>query len=218
MNAAFSELLIGDYPLAWQSAGFTVENDTVRIGGVTLRLVGESDGRGVLSWGFDTGFPTSVKSVEGLSTHVSTPTTESRTNPAEHPNGAQHVDHLVVMTPDLGRSISAFEDFGLELRRIRDTGTKEQPTQQAFFWIGDTILELVGPKEPRGNGPAAFFGIAVVAEDLVETVRFLGEHCGAIKDAVQPGRQVATLRHQAFGMSVPLIFMSPHQNPTDLDA
>lgn len=218
MNAALSQLAIGDSPDAWERAGFVVDANTVRIGGVNLALVGDGGDRGVLSWGFADEAVVGTPAVDGLATHHS-PKTEAATAAAPtHPNGAQQLDHLVVATPNLGRSIEAFENFGLELRRVRDTGTKERPTQQAFFWIGEPILELVGPKEPRGDAAASFYGIAVAVADLAQTAAYLGESCGTIKNAVQPGRQVATLRHQELGMSVPLIFMSPHLNASDRDA
>ena len=62
------------------------------------------------------------------------------------------------------------------------------------------ILELV--KEPeevvaRAGGPdrpARFWGLALLADDLEETVRQLGEHAGEIRDAVQPGRRIATVQ------------------------
>jgi hypothetical protein len=44
--------------------------------------------------------------------------------------------------------------------------------------------------------------------DLDATAAALGERLGAVKDAVQPGRRIATLRRQA-GAGVPLAFMSP---------
>ena len=34
-----------------------------------------------------------------------------------------------------------------------------------------------------------------------------GEHLGRIKDAVQPGRRIATLRHRDLGLSVAIAFM-----------
>jgi hypothetical protein len=55
--------------------------------------------------------------------------------------------------------------------------------------------------------PARFWGLALLADDLEETVRQLGEHAGEIRDAVQPGRRIATVRRSA-GLAVPLALMS----------
>ena len=38
---------------------------------------------------------------------------------------------------------------------------------------------------------------------------FYGEHLGKVKDAVQPGRRITTLRHKELDMSVATAFMSP---------
>lgn len=204
MGAALNELLIGDEPEAWARAGFRVDGDSTWVGTVRLRLVGESKGRGVRSWGFA---QTQLDTIDGLPVHSA----EVSPAPGEpHPNGVVAFDHLVVVSPNLDRSIGAFRDFGLDLRRTRDTGTAERPTRQAFFWIGEPILEVVGPRQPRGDGPSRFFGVACTVADLDATVAHLGEACGRAKDAVQPGRRIATLRHEPLGLSVPVAFMSPH--------
>ena len=38
-------LEIGDEPEAWRAAGFTVDGDTARVGGIELRLVGRAGGK-----------------------------------------------------------------------------------------------------------------------------------------------------------------------------
>ncbi|HKG37079.1 MAG TPA: hypothetical protein VKA89_11640, partial [Solirubrobacterales bacterium] len=54
--------------------------------------------------------------VDGLPTGRGDPASE----PGRHPNGAVRVDHLVVLTPDLGRTTSALGAAGLSLRRVRE--------------------------------------------------------------------------------------------------
>ena len=44
-------------------------------------------------------------------------------------------------------------------------------------------------------------------DDLDTTSALLGEHLGQIKAAVQDGQRIATLRHEALGMSVAVAFM-----------
>jgi hypothetical protein len=70
-------------------------------------------------------------------------------------------------------------------------------------------VELIGPAEPSGDGPAAFFGLAFTVADLDATKAMLDDALGEPKDAVQPGRRIATLRHKQVGMSVATAFMSP---------
>lgn len=117
------------------------------------------------------------------------------------------LDHLVLTTPDFGRTVAAFEAGGFDLRRVRATSTYGAPMQQGFFKHGSVVLELIGPDAPAGDGPARFWGLAFVSEDLDATAGFLGERCHPPKDAVQPGRRIATLGRAA-GSTVPIAFMS----------
>ncbi len=68
---------------------------------------------------------------------------------------------------------------------------------QTFFRLGQPILELIGPKEPMGDTPARFFGLAFTSEDLDATGEDIGDALHASKDAVQPGRRIATLDKSA---------------------
>jgi len=120
-----------------------------------------------------------------------------------HPNGVVAIDHVVVTSPDPARTIAALQAVGLEPRRTRDHGVM----RQTFFRLGPVILELVGPPAPDGDGPARFWGIAFTVADLDATARYLGDRLGTVKDAVQPGRRIASLRKEA-GLAVPMAFMS----------
>ena len=62
---------------------------------------------------------------------------------------------------------------------------------------------------PSGAGPAGFFGLAFTSADLDATKALLGDGIGEPKDAVQPGRRIATLRHKTFGISIGTAIMSP---------
>ncbi len=118
------------------------------------------------------------------------------------------------MTPDLDRSVEALQAAGLDLRRIREQPTPAGAPRQAFFRLGEVILEVV--QEPEGalaarpdatDGPARFWGLALLSEDLDLTVEQLGEHVSEIRTAVQPGRRIATLRRSA-GLAMPVALMS----------
>ena len=95
---------------------------------------------------------------------------------------------------------------GLEVKRIRETTSYGAPMRQWFFRLGEVVLELVAPDEPDGT-VTRFFGLAFVA-DLDVAAAHLGERMGQAKDAVQPGRRIASLRHKDLGISVPIAFMS----------
>ena len=118
--------------------------------------------------------------------------------------GLAVIDHLVAFTDSLARSVAAMEAAGLDLRRRRDP--PEAPMPQAFFNLSTTILE-VGETE-RADG-CAFWGLTIAVPDLDALVQRLGpERVGTPRDAVQPGRRIATLRREA-GLSFPLALMTP---------
>jgi len=206
------ELTIGDDPHAWAEAGFAVVDDAVALGSVRLRLAGPGNGRGVRTWtltGVDAG------AIDGLPTGDGPTATAPAPDGPIHPNGATGIDHVVVMSPDLARTIGALAHVGLEPRRTRDTGTPERPMRQVFFRLGDPvpILELVGPRTPAGTGPARIWGLTVAVADLDAAAARLGDRLGRVKDAVQPGRRIATVRTEDLGISLALALMSPHRRP-----
>ena len=84
-----------------------------------------------------------------------------------------------------------------------------QPIRQIFFRLGEVIVEVVGSPETAGEGPSTLWGITYVVADIDATATFFGDRTAPVKDAVQPGRRITTLRHREFGMSVPSALISP---------
>ena len=207
MGVELDGLVVGDEPESWADAGFTVDDDGVaRVGQVRIRLAGRDDGKRIRSWVLR-GVPGELDSVDGLPTAV---TDRPPCEPAVHPNGALAIDHLVAVTPDVGRTVAALGSLGVDVRRQRavDAAQYGFDALQTFFTLGDPILELLGGIEPSGDGPASFFGLAYTVSDLDALPARYGEGIGTVKDAVQPGRRIATLRHKTFDMSVATAFMS----------
>ena len=202
---ALAGLDIADPPEVWRRLGFTVAADgTCVLGTLTLRLLGPKSGDGIVGWALRPGAPPVPSLVDGI------PTREAGNDPASsatHPSGALGVDHVVVHTPDLQRTLTALESTGMEVRRVRDAGTD---LHQAFLWAGDVLLEVAGPPDPAGDDPAHLWGLVVVAPDLGAVAALPGEPLGSVRDAVQPGRRIATVRRE-LGSSVPLAFMTPHR-------
>jgi hypothetical protein len=167
---------------AWSEAGFTVDDDdSIRVGHVRMQLeVGE---RGIAAW------------------HLADEPPD--VTPAVHPNGVTQLDHLVVFTDDPERTTAGYAGLGLDPRRVRDVGNG---TTQTFFRAGEVIIELVGPiSDVEGE---RFWGLALTVADLDACAMLFGDRLGPIKDAVQSGRRIATLRHKAVGLTVPIAFMS----------
>jgi hypothetical protein len=205
MTTRLAALAVADEPAAWTDAGFAVDDGgRCWLGDVAVALTpGTGTGTGVQAW--------SVEGVDGPLDGLPAldlPPEEPVDAAVLHPNGTTAVDHVVVMTPDLDRTVAALEQAGLESRRVRDADAGGRPIRQVFFRLGDPVLEVVGPPEPSGDGPARFFGLALTVADLDATATALGEHLGEVKDAVQAGRRIATLRRSA-GCTTALAFMSP---------
>ncbi|MGA9875076.1 MAG: hypothetical protein WBQ21_04635 [Solirubrobacteraceae bacterium] len=211
--ATIAEIALADDPARWEALGFDVLDGVVQLGGVRVRPAGDDAGRsarrGILEWSLS-GIASSE--LDGL------PTTQSSLPappaPPEHPNGVFAIDHVVAMSPALDRSVQALQAAGLDLRRIREQPTPAGAPRQAFFRLGKVILEVVQEPEqvleqrPDGtDGPARFWGLALLATDLDQTVARMAEHVSEIRPAVQPGRRIATLRRSA-GLAVPIALMS----------
>jgi hypothetical protein len=197
-----ASLLIGDPPDLGSALGFSVDGESCHVSGIRHRLGGEL--KGIRGWGLR-GAAGELVDVDGLPT---TRVDDDAEPTPTHANGVVAVDHVVVLSPNLQQTIAALETVGLELRRTRDTSNYGGPMRQAFFRMGPVILELVGPPEPMGDTPPRFFGLAFTVANLDETATFFGDRLHAPKDAVQPGRRIATLDKSA-GSTVAMAFMSP---------
>jgi hypothetical protein len=207
-TVTIDELVLADEPERWSALGFTVLDGCCQLGRVRLRLAGCAAGRGLVRWALRA---IATDELDGL------PTTRSDSPlpaPAPaHPNGALAIDHIVVMTPALERTVAALQVAGLDLRRIREQPTPAGAPRQGFFRLGEEILEVV--QEPdgaieRGGGverPAHMWGLALRVDDLDRAALALGANAGSIRPAVQPGRRILTLRRSA-GLAVPVALVS----------
>jgi hypothetical protein len=211
------ELVVADEPGPWRAAGFHVEGQLCEVGSVRIRLEGKGPMRGIVRWSLrDAGSPQldsrdspgALDSLDGLDTRRSDapPPTGGR-----HPNGVVAIDHVVVMSPDLDRTVTALRAAGFDLRRIREGATPGGSVRQAFFRMAEVILEVVqAPENVKldPDGPARLWGISFLVEDMDITAAALGDLLGSPRAAVQPGRQIATLRRGA-GLGPAIAFMTP---------
>ena len=201
--ASIAELVVGGAPAPWRELGFTVEGDRLRVGSVTVRLDAAAR-RGLVGW--------RVRGLRGGDLDGLPTTRDGGAPPAPapasiHPNRAMAIDHVVVMTPELERTAAALAAAGLQPRRRREAGSRERPVVQAFYRLGEVVLEVVGSSEAP-SGPARFWGMVFTIADLDACAAALGERLGAVRDAVQPGRRIATVRPEA-GLGLPVALMSP---------
>lgn len=198
MTISVDEFAVADPAEAWTRAGFTVDADGVcRVGGVRVRL-GRDTGTGIVGWSLR-GVPGAVSDLDGV------PTTRSDAavaDPAEHENGVTAIDHVVLMSPNLARTVQSLAAVGAQPRRERDAELGGRPIRQIFFRFGEVIVEVVGSPDAQGDGPSTLWGLTYVVADIDATATFFGERTSPVKDAVQRGRRITTLRHHDFGMSV----------------
>jgi hypothetical protein len=206
--ATIDELTLADEPERWQALGFTVSSGCCRLGEVQLRLLGPGAGSGIVGWSLRDLASTEL---DGLAS------TRSQRPPPEragvHPNGVLAIDHIVVVSPALDRTVASLRAAGLDLRRIREEPTPAGAPRQAFFRLGEVILEVVQEPahvaEPAGgiDRPAFFWGLALLCEDLEATVAAMSPHAGSTRPAVQLGRRIATVSRSA-GLVLPLALLS----------
>lgn len=221
-GATVVELVVADDPQSWEAAGFTVSDDgCVQIGSVVLRCIGRTDHPrgGVVKWVVSG--VSAATDLDGLPTSVVEPevsastTTRVPVQPSTHRNTSTLIDHVVVATPDIDRTIAAFVAVGMEPRRERMGGSASMPMRQVFLRMGEVIIEVVGPPvapdDPKALArPASFWGLAFTCADIDACALLLGDAgMGTVRDAVQPGRKIGSLRHEHFGISVPTVFMTP---------
>ena len=193
------ELEIADPVDAWTRAGFGVDSDAVcRIGSVGIRLAGS--GTGIVGWSLG-GLPPegSLDDLDGIPTKRSTAAAAA---PGTHANGVTSIDHVVLLSPDLSRTVDALAAIGVDPRRERDGELGGQRIRQIFFRFGEVIVEVVGSPGTAGEGPSTLWGITYVVDDVDATAAFFGDRTTPVKDAVQPGRRITTLHHQKLGISV----------------
>lgn len=109
-------------------------------------------------------------------------------------------DHVVLLVPDLAGTLEALDGVGL-VPRLR-VEVRGRPT--AFYRVG-TLLEVV---EAPVRAPLVG-GVALVTDEPLPAVvlrwRALGFDVTDPREALQPGRRIATVRNLRVGLAV----MSP---------
>jgi hypothetical protein len=187
-------IVLGDAPEPWEALGFAPDRDgLLALGDERIALTGRGGGiLEVTAPDITTPEPDGLPLKPSARCQASQHSQLGELRVGAHPNGASVVDHLVVVTDSLARTVGALEAAGLDLRRSAGT--------MAFLRLGSYILEVV----ETGEGPARFWGLVVVVPDPGA----MPGPVGPAKDAVQPGRRIATVSREA-GLGVALAVMSP---------
>ena len=197
--------IVGDID-TWRSLGLSATVDGfIPLFGTALRIVSpeaEDVPAGIVGWALS-GIDDTTTSIASLTTTV-----VEQLAPifATHSLGARSIDHVVVMTGDLEQTTGDVAlATGCELKRIREVGK----IRQGFHRIGrgGLIVEVV-QHEDDDRSAAEFWGLVIIVEDLDEACAQLGaDRVGEPKDAVQPGRRIATIR-SSVGLGTAVALMS----------
>jgi hypothetical protein len=214
-----AEIVIAADATAWRRVGLPVDSTgRAMVGSVCIQIVPpgsvEAPGgsaSGATSWLLASA-PSPVTSIDGLATRhlaadVDLPTAGSDAviAPGALALDVAGFDHLVINTDDLERTCHAIEAAtGAPLKRVREVGA----LRQGFHRLGEVVLEVVThPQVP--TGPASFWGFVINVSNLDEVAARLGpDVISPAKDAVQPGRRIATFRVEA-GLGLPVALMTP---------
>ena len=203
-SPALVHLDLADDPVRWASLGWNVADARTRIGAVDVHFVEPADG-GLAGWGLTAlaldgdylyGIPTAVFDYGELGADRAA---------TAHTNGSVVIDHVVLRSPDIDRTLAALADAGLELRRLREV--PDSTMHQAFFRIGEVILEVVGEPGRHDAAPSSLWGLVCTVADEGAASAALGNSLGAWRAAVQTGRRIATVRRSA-GLSTAVALMT----------
>lgn len=207
-RARIDRLVVGGPARPWADLGLLVSDAQIALPGTGLQVTGDGD-PGLRAW-LVSGVDPSVEEVDGVATLHGEPAHPPAPGDVDHPLGALSIDHVVVNTDSLDRTCGAIADtLDAPLKRVRDLGS----ARQGFHRVGHRrdhglILEVVErPDAPPGR--ASLWGLVLVVDDLDAAFRHLGpDLLSPPKDAVQPGRRIATLRSEA-GLGLPVALMTP---------
>lgn len=198
---ALVHLDIADASSLWKGIGFAVFSNKITVGTTQLNLA--QTGRGITGWGLSGATTVDVLTErEGIPT-VATSSPVVAVTEAPHPNGATHIDHVVLMTSNLARTQHSLVAAGMTLRRTREAGSRHQ----CFYRLGEVILEVVGDPASQLDEPAILWGLICTVSDLKATATAIPNKLGRPKPAVQASREIAIVS-KAAGLSVPCGFLS----------
>ena len=201
MTITVAEIAVADAPEAWARAGFAVDSDDVcRVGGVDIRLARQRPRhrhrRVVVAWPAATARPTT-----STASRQRGPARSRRCRPCTRTASPTSTTSCC-SRPTWAERSRALAAIGVEPRRERDAQLGGRPIRQIFVRFADVIIEVVGSPDDRGRGPSTLWGITYEVADIDATAAYFGDRTAPVKDAVQPGRRITTLRHHELGMSV----------------
>jgi hypothetical protein len=204
-----TDLFVGDDIAAWESAKFRVQNSSIALGEITIRLCGTSQGRGIIGWKF-ANMTMPIGNLDGVR-FIESFNNASVLNALPHVNGVYSLDHVVQTSISGDISIENYCQIGIDLKRRRVDTSKNK--EFIFFRPSSTIIEVIAPLRPYPiEKDNKLCGLAFTCNDLNHTHLALSNSTKTPWPAIQPGRFITTLDIKQHNISVPIAFMSPHLN------
>lgn len=205
---AVHAVVLGDEAGAWERLGFAVDpRGNVVVGGVTLHCRG--GGGGARRWIL--GGNSGPGEVDGIPTGWA-PTPWEAGPAASHPNGTTSVDHVVVLTDSVARTVAALQAVDGDLRRHAEPPAV--PVEMAFVRLGGVVVEVAAAgaaAASAGGAPGArIWGLGFVVPDVDALAARFRDALGEGRDAVQPGRRIVTARPGA-GLDTAVAFLTPRR-------
>lgn len=183
---------------AWEGVGFTCGGAGFQAGDVSIAFSGA--GRAGLWFDRETG------ALEGLAAPSGAAMPAMPTG--AHPNHAIGVDHVVVSSPNFARTSATLEAAGMRCLGERSAEIDGRMVEQRFHHAGSCLVELVGQQGVMDDGEPRIWGITFVTSDIESLPALQPPPVASIRDAVQPGRRIATVVREA-GLPLPVAFMDP---------
>ena len=197
-DAPLVQLVVGGSAEPWQALGLPV----VSAGGAAALLTSNCP---VIWPGGDLPPGSVMLAVDPATDSVCDGLALATPDPSIRPDSSHSlsVDHLVINTDDLERTCGEIERVtGYPLKRIRDAGA----FRQGFHRLGPGGLIIEVVDRPGTTAPECW-GFVITVDDLDALVESSDGLIGAPRDAVQPGRRIATVSTEA-SLGVAVAFMS----------
>jgi hypothetical protein len=212
MSPRLTELRIGDSEDLWLDLGFETAEGRCRLGTTDIVLTGSTEGRGIHGWTWSGAHSTAQ--VGDITTAVVSAPDDDRdddvTPGPTHRNGAVGLFYVVLFGPSWKEAAGAVASLGLDPGHGVAMGSSRPVTLRSLADAGDVGVEVIGPEEPDPARGWRLWGIIVEVDDLDRTAEHLGRRLRSIKQAVQPGRRIATL-DKAAGSTVATAFIGPDE-------
>ena len=210
------ELLIADEPDRWAALGFTVDGGRCQLGGVRLAFTGPEPGRGIVGWSLRGVASTRARRAADdavRSGRRSAPRQRARRTACSRSITSSRSHRR--SSAACGRSQAA----GLDLRRVREEPTPAGAPRQAFFRLGEVILEVVagarGGRRARRRGGAAgaLLGPRAARRGARAHGRAAGRARGPDARGGAAGPAASPPLRRSAGLTVPLALMSAPARP-----